>query len=47
MKMKKKIYEKPTMEVVKLQQPQQILAGSVDPYGMNTGLQGGPVEEGW
>ena len=45
--MKKKIYEKPTMEVVKLQQPQQILAGSVDPNGMNTGLQGEEVSGGW
>jgi hypothetical protein len=27
--MKKKIYEKPTMQVVKLQQQQQLLAGSV------------------
>ena len=27
--MKKKIYEKPTMNIVKLQQQQQLLAGSV------------------
>ena len=41
----RKIYEKPTMEIVKLQQPQQILAGSN--YGVNDNLQGDIVEEGW
>lgn len=45
--MKKKIYEKPTMEIVKLQQPQQILAGSVDSNGMNEELQEVLVDEGW
>ena len=45
--MKKKIYEKPTMEIVKLQQQCQLLAGSVDPNGMNTGLQGEEVTGGW
>ena len=29
--MKKKEYERPTMQVVKLQQQQQLLTGSVDP----------------
>ena len=43
----KKKYITPTMEIVKLQQLQQLLAGSVDPYGMNTGLQGETADEGW
>ena len=43
----KKKYIKPETEVVKLQQPQQILAGSVDPNGMNTGLQDEEVSGGW
>ena len=43
--MKKKIYEKPTMEVVKLQQPQQLLAGSGE--GINEELQEELVEGGW
>jgi len=34
--MKKKIYEKPTMQVVKLQQQQQLLNGSVQDYNWNT-----------
>ena len=33
--MTKKEYMKPTIEVVKIQQQCQILAGSVDEYGMN------------
>ena len=45
--MTKKEYMKPEMEVVKIQQQSQILAGSVDANGMNTGLQGEEVEEGW
>lgn len=43
--MQKKIYEKPTMEVVKLQQQCVILAGS--DYGMNEELQNEIVNEGW
>ena len=43
----KKEYLKPEMEVVKIQQQCQILAGSVDANGMNTGLQGDEVDEGW
>ena len=41
----KKIYVKPTVEVVKLQQSQQLLAGSN--YGVNEGLQDIPVDDGW
>ena len=42
--MKKKIYMKPTMEIVKLQQQYMILAGS---QGVNDDLQNEPVNEGW
>ena len=42
--MEKKIYEKPTMEIVKLQQQYMILAGS---QGGNDDLQNEPVNEGW
>ena len=45
--MKKKEYIIPTMEVVKIQQQCQILAGSVDAYGMNRQLQDDEVDEGW
>ena len=45
--MQKKKYEKPTMEIVKLQQQCMILAGSVDAYGMNTGLQETTVDDGF
>ncbi len=38
---------KPEMEVVKIQQQCQILAGSADANGMNTGLQGDEVDAGW
>lgn len=41
----RKHYIKPETDVVKLQQPQQILAGSN--YGVNDNLQGETVEEGW
>jgi len=41
--MKKKIYEKPTMEIVKLQQQYMILAGS---QGVNDDLQNEQVNEG-
>ena len=44
--MTKKEYLKPEMEVVMIQQQSQILAGSVDANGMNTGLQEEEVEEG-
>ncbi len=43
--MKKKIYEKPTMEVVKLQQQCMILAGSTK--GLNDTLQEEEVIVGW
>jgi hypothetical protein len=46
--MKKKEYIIPTMEVVKIQQQCQILAGSVDAYGMNkTLIEDETVDEGW
>lgn len=45
--MTKKEYMKPKMEVVKIQQQCQILAGSVDANGMNTNLQDENVIEGW
>jgi hypothetical protein len=45
--MKKKEYIIPTMEVVKIQQQCQILAGSVDANGMNTDLQDDEVDAGW
>ncbi|MCR4808973.1 MAG: hypothetical protein K5896_03840 [Prevotella sp.] len=38
--MTKKAYMKPTLKVVELRQKHQILAGSVDEYGMNRQLQG-------
>ena len=40
--MEKKIYEKPTMEIVKLQQQNMILAGSTQ--GLNDELQNEPVK---
>ena len=42
-----KEYLKPEMEVVMIQQQSQILAGSVDSNGMNTGLQDDEVEDGF
>lgn len=47
--MKKKEYMKPSIKVVKSQQKNQILAGSVDTYGMNKRLrtEDGEVTEGW
>ena len=41
--MKKKIYEKPSIQVVKIQQQCHILAGSE----INDTLQGETVEEAW
>ena len=38
--MRKKVYQKPTMHVVKLQQQQHLLQASVQDYNWNT-----PVEE--
>lgn len=38
---------KPEMEVVKIQQQGQILAGSIDANGMNTDLQNEEATEGW
>ena len=43
----KKEYMKPAMEVVKIQQQCQILAGSLDANGMNTDLQDDEVDAGW
>ena len=43
--MSKKEYMKPSMEVVKLQQQSQILAGSS--YGMKTELSDNEVEDAW
>ena len=43
--MKKKDYMKPEMEVVKIQQQCQILAGSTQ--GLNDELQDEEVDEGW
>lgn len=43
--MVKKEYLKPTMEVVKIQQQSQILAGSS--YGMKTELSEEEAEEAW
>ena len=43
----RKHYIKPETEVVKLQQQCHLLAGSVDPNGMNTGLQNEEVDGGW
>ena len=43
----KKEYMKPTMQVVELQHKCQILAGSADVNGMNTGLQDDEVDAGW
>ena len=43
----KENYMKPEMEVVKIQQQGQILAGSIDANGMNTDLQNEEATEGW
>ena len=43
----KKDYMKPEMAVVKIQQHCQILAGSVDPNGINDELIDEEVTEGW
>ena len=43
----KKDYMKPEMAVVKIQQHCQILAGSVDPNGINDELINEEVEEGF
>jgi hypothetical protein len=43
--MKKKEYIIPKIEVVKIQQHSQLLAGSQ--YGLNDNLQGQPVADGW
>ena len=46
--MTKKEYMKPEIEVVKIQQQCQILAGSVDANGMNkTLIEDEEVIEGW
>lgn len=43
--MKKKLYEKPTMQVVKLQQQPQLLAGSGGSGGLNNYDWNNPPEE--
>lgn len=43
----KKEYMKPTMQVVEMQHKCQIMAESVNSYGMNESLQSEEVEEGW
>ena len=43
----KKIYLKPEMQIVKLQQQCQIRAGSLDANGMNNELLDVTVDEGW
>ena len=43
--MTKKEYLKPEMEVVKIQQQRQILAGSQQ--GLNDNLNPDPVDDGW
>jgi hypothetical protein len=43
----KKVYKKPSVKVVELQQKCQILSGSVDEYDMNKSLQNEEVTEGW
>ena len=45
--MKKKIYEKPAMNVIKLQQRCMMMAGSMDANGMNTSLQDEEVNDAW
>ncbi len=43
----KKEYMKPAMKVVELRHKCQILAGSIDEYGMNNSVQSDEVDEGW
>jgi hypothetical protein len=45
--MTKKEYMTPEMQVVKIQQQCQILAGSLDANGMNDMLQEETVTDGW
>jgi len=45
--MTKKEYMKPSVKVVELKRKCQILAGSLDANGMNTGLQDEEVTAGW
>ena len=45
--MTKKAYMKPVMKVVKIQHKCQILAGSLDPNGMNKNLQSQKVSSAW
>ena len=47
MTMTKKEYMKPEIEVVKIQQQCQILAGSVDANGINDELLDETVDIGW
>ena len=43
----RKHYLIPQMEVIDIKIDTYLLAGSVDTNGMNTGLQGDNVDEGW
>jgi hypothetical protein len=46
--MTKKVYDEPSIKVVRIRQKLQLLAGSVDKFNMNTKLQEKEeVEEGW
>jgi hypothetical protein len=45
--MTKKEYMKPTMNVVRIQNKSQILAGSLDANGMNKSLQSEEVGSAW
>ena len=45
--MNNKQYVKPTMLTVELKQKYHLLAGSVDPNGMNRNLQNEEVDNAW
>ena len=45
--MTKKVYNEPSMKVVKIRQKLQLLADSVQNYKLNTKLQEEEVVEGW
>ena len=45
--MEKKIYEQPTMTMVKIQHQAHILSGSVDLNGMNKSVQEEEVDNAW
>lgn len=45
--MTKKVYNEPSMKVVRIRQKLQLLADSVQNYNLNTKLQEEEVVEGW